>query len=177
VREPAHTEARGCSADRNEPAKSHPTGGACHRRSADQHPPARSVSWAGAVPPAVSCRRASVVPRPPKPGKSPSLSSLVLRVGILPHVLHPPKVTHIEGAADGGGQGQCAPVPVHHSANTHNTPPTRRPTTCTTRGGGRPHPTCIDIPASPSQPGASPPPRACRGGWSKGKVRSMGCMA
>jgi hypothetical protein len=56
-----------------------------------------------------------------------------------------------------------ASVPMHHSANTHNTPPPRRPTTCTTRGGGRPHPTCIDIPASPWQPGASPPPRACRG--------------
>ena len=57
-----------------------------------------------------------------------------------------------------------ASVPMHHSANTHNTPPSRRPTMCTTRGGDLPHPTCIDIPASPWQPGASPPPRACRGG-------------
>ena len=71
-----------------------------------------------------------------------------------------------------------ASVLMHHSANTHNTPPPHRPTTCTTRGGGRPHGTCIDIPASPSQLGASPPPWTCMGGGCiKGKVRCMGCMA
>ena len=47
-----------------------------------------------------------------------------------------------------------ASVPMHHSANTHAAPPPCRPTTCTTRGGDLPHPTCIDIPASPWEPGA-----------------------
>ena len=55
------------------------------------------------------------------------------------------------GGADGGGQGQCAHAP---QANTHAAPPPCRPTTCTTRGGDLPHPTCIDIPASPWEPGA-----------------------
>jgi len=31
-----------------------------------------------------------------------------------------------------------ASVPMHHSANTHNTPPSRHPTMCTTRGGDLP---------------------------------------
>jgi len=70
-----------------------------------------------------------------------------------------------------------ASVPMHHSANTHAAPPPCRPTMCTTRGGDLPHPTCIDIPASPWEPGRSPPSRACRGGCSKGNGRCMGYIS